>query len=304
MPPRLFPHKEMVAGADGKGYPAVYYTEKAGAEETRVALIERLGDRVRIERDTKGAKKEQITVPAAAVRVPGVWRWENYSKAVTYKANELGYIPFLQYGKNTLYIAILSVLGVVLSNSLVAYGFARVRWPGRDVAFALTIATMMIPFPVLMVPVYVLFKTLGWVGSPKPLWVPAFFGGAFNIFLLRQFFMSLPFELSDAARIDGCNELRIFREIILPLARPALVVVALFHFMYVWNDFLGPLIYLTDQKTYTLAYGLQAYQSQHGGTQWPLLMAAATIVVAPVIVLFFLAQKTFIQGITVTGMKN
>jgi multiple sugar transport system permease protein len=304
MPPHPFPHKEMVTGADGKRYPAVYFTEKPGAEEVVAALIERLGDRVRIERDGKGAKKEQLIVPAAQIRVPPVWRWENYAKAVTYGAKDLGYIPFLQYGKNTLYIAILSVLGVVLSNSLVAYGFARVRWPGRDVAFALTIATMMIPFPVLMVPVYVLFKTLGWVGSPKPLWVPAFFGGAFNIFLLRQFFMSLPFELSDAARIDGCSELRIFREIILPLARPALVVVALFHFMYVWNDFLGPLIYLTDQKTYTLAYGLQAYQSQHGGTQWPLLMAAATIVVAPVIVLFFLAQKTFIQGITVTGMKN
>src|SRR4030095_5042117 len=144
------------------------------------------------------------------------------------KADQLGYIPFLRYGKNTLYIAILSVLGVVLSNSLVAYGFARIRWPRRDIAFGLTIATMMIPFPVLMVPVYVIFKSLGWVGSPKPLWVPAFFGSAFNIFLLRQFFMSLPFELSDAARIDGCSEFRIFREIILPLAKPALAVVALF----------------------------------------------------------------------------
>jgi multiple sugar transport system permease protein len=192
----------------------------------------------------------------------------------------------------------------VLSNALIAYGFARVDWPGRNILFGLTIATMMIPFPVLMVPVYVIFKTLGWVGSPKPLWVPAFFGSAFNIFLLRQFFMTLPFELSDAARIDGSSEFGIFRDVILPLAKPALAVVALFTFMHVWNDFLGPLIYLTDQKTYTLAYGLQAYQSQHGGTQWPLLMAASTIVVLPVIVLFFFAQKTFIQGITVTGLKG
>jgi multiple sugar transport system permease protein len=233
-----------------------------------------------------------------------VWRWENYGKAITYKARVLGYIPFERYARNTLYIAVLSVIGTVLSNALVAYGFARINWPGRDIAFAVTIATMMIPFPVLMVPTYVIFKTLGWVGTPKPLWVPAFFGSAFNIFLLRQFFLSLPTELSDAARIDGCSEFRIFKDVLLPLAKPALAVVALFNFMHVWNDFLGPLIYLTDQKSYTLAYGLQAYQSQHGGTQWPLLMAAATIVVAPVIVLFFLAQKTFIQGITVTGMKN
>ncbi len=243
-------------------------------------------------------------MPAERVRVPPVWRWENYWKAITYKADVLGYIPFLRYARNTLYIAILSVLGTVISNALIAYGFARIPWRGRDLAFKLTIATMMIPFPVLMVPVYVIFKTFGWVGSPKPLWVPAFFGSAFNIFLLRQFFMSLPFDLSDAAKIDGCSEFRIFREIILPLAKPALAVVALFNFMFVWNDFLGPLIYLTDQRTYTLAYGLQAYQSQHGGTQWPLLMAASTIVVMPVILLFFLTQRTFIQGITVTGMKN
>jgi len=304
MPPRLVPYKETVKGADGAEYPGVFYKETPDAEEKLAALLGNEGASRRIEIDVAGAKKEQRTVPAATIRVPPVWRWENYQKAVTYKSEQLGYIPFIRYGKNTLYIAILSVLGTVLSNSLIAYGFARINWPGRNIAFALTIATMMIPFPVLMVPVYVVFKTLGWVGSPKPLWVPAFFGSAFNIFLLRQFFMSLPFELSDAAKIDGCSEFRIFRDILLPLAKPALSVVALFNFMYVWNDFLGPLIYLTDQKTYTLAYGLQAYQSQQGGTQWPLLMAASTLVVLPVILIFFLAQKSFIQGITVTGMKN
>jgi multiple sugar transport system permease protein len=305
MPPRMLPYPEKVKAEDDQLYPAVFYREKPGdKEEKTVALLGRDADRVFIERDAVGAKKERVWVPAGTVRTPSTWRWENYSKAVTYKAEELGYIPFVRYAKNTLYIAILAVLGTVLSNALIAYGFARIPWPGRNIAFALTIATMMIPFPVLMVPVYVIFKTLGWVGSPKPLWVPAFFGSAFNIFLLRQFFMSIPFELSDAARIDGCTEFRIFRDIILPLSRPALAVVALFTFMHVWNDFLGPLIYLTDQRMYTLAYGLQAYQSQHGGTQWPLLMAASTIVVLPVIVIFFLAQKTFIQGITVTGLKN
>lgn len=310
MPPKLLPYPEKVKGQDGKLYPALFYRADATQpgqpkpEEKLVALIAREGDRVRIEMDVSGGKKKQFLVKAGATRTPPVWRWENYTKAITYKADVLGYIPFVQYGKNTLYIAILAVFGTVLSNALIAYGFARVDWPGRNILFGLTIATMMIPFPVLMVPVYVIFKTLGWVGSPKPLWVPAFFGSAFNIFLLRQFFMTLPFELSDAARIDGSSEFGIFRDVILPLAKPALAVVALFTFMHVWNDFLGPLIYLTDQKTYTLAYGLQAYQSQHGGTQWPLLMAASTIVVLPVIVLFFFAQKTFIQGITVTGLKG
>lgn len=313
LPPKLLPYAELKRGSDGVKYPAVFYlpppTEEERAEGIRpeeklVALLRREGERAHIEMDAIGAQTVKLWVPTAAVRVPPVFRWENYRKAVTYKAEELGYIPFLRYGKNTLYIALLSVLGTVLSNALIAYGFARIAWPGRNVAFALTLATMMIPFPALMVPVYVLFKTFGWVGSPKPLWVPAFFGSAFNIFLLRQFFLSIPFELSDSAKIDGCSEFGIFRDIVLPLSKPALAVVALFNFMHVWNDFLGPLIYLTDQKTYTLAYGLQAYQSQHGGTQWPLLMAASTLVVAPVIVLFFLAQKTFIQGITVTGMKN
>lgn len=302
--PSLVPYPEKMVGQDGATYPAAYYMEPGAREEKLVALVSQGGSETVIDVDIPGGKKDRLTVASDLVRIPPVWRWENYWKAITYKADILGYIPFLRYGRNTLYIGILSVIGVVLSNSLVAYGFSRIQWVGRDIFFTLTLATMMIPFPVLMVPVYVIFKTLGWVGTPKPLWVPAFFGGAFNIFLLRQFFMSLPFELSDAARIDGCSEMRIFREIILPLSRPALAVVALFHFMHVWNDFLGPLIYLTDQKTYTLAYGLQAYQSQHGGTQWPLLMAASTLVVAPVILLFFLTQKTFIQGITVTGMKN
>jgi multiple sugar transport system permease protein len=309
LPPRMFPYRELIKGSDGQQHRAVWWRpaktpEDDDPEEKLVALIRQDGPETVVEEDVAGSTKVEHRVPSSSVRDPGVWRWENYFRAITYKMEILKYVPFVRYARNTLYIAILSVIGVVLSNSLVAYGFARIKWPGRDVAFALTLATMMIPTSVLMVPQYVLFKSFGWVGSPKPLWVPAFFGGAFNIFLLRQFFLSLPHELSEAARIDGCSEFSTFKDVILPLAKPALAVVALFHFMFVWNDFQGPLIYLTDQRTYTLAYGLQAYQSQHGGTQWPMLMAAATIVVLPVIVLFFLAQKTFIQGITVTGMKN
>ncbi|MFQ6132434.1 MAG: carbohydrate ABC transporter permease [Armatimonadota bacterium] len=243
------------------------------------------------------------------MRMPPVWipstiEWINYKDAVFHQSGELGFIPFLRYGLNTLYLAILGVTGTVLSNALVAYGFARLKWPGRDYLFAATLATMMIPFPILMVSLFAIFRELHWIGSFKPLWVPAFFGGAFNIFLLRQFFLTIPAELSDAARIDGASELRIFWNVILPLAKPALAVVALFHFLYVWNDFLGPLIYLTDQKMFTLSLGLQFYQSQHGGTEWNLMMAAATIVVAPVIILFFLTQRTFIQGIQLTGLKG
>ena len=236
--------------------------------------------------------------------IPSRIQWHNYWDAITYQSDKLGYIPFLRYFLNTLYLAALGVTGTVISNAVVAYGFARIRWPGREAFFAATLATMMIPFPIIMVPLFAVFKELHWIGSYKPLWVPAWFGSAFNIFLLRQFFLTIPRELSDAARIDGASEFDIFRHVILPLSKPALAVVALFHFLYVWNDFLGPLIYLTDQKMFTLSLGLQFYQSQHGGTQWNMLMAAATIVVMPLIVLFFFTQRTFIQGIALTGMKG
>jgi multiple sugar transport system permease protein len=235
---------------------------------------------------------------------PKDFLWSNYSDAVMYRSEELGYIPMLRQARNTLYLAVLSVTGVVISNALVAYGFARIRWRGREVLFAITLATMMVPFPVTMVAVFSIFKELGWIGSFRPLWIPAWLGSAFNIFLLRQFFMSIPQDLSDAAAIDGCGELQTFWHVILPLAKPALAVVGLFHFMYVWNDFLGPLIYLTDESMFTLSLGLQAYQSQHGGTEWSMLMAASMIVITPLIVLFFLTQRTFIQGVRLTGIKG
>jgi multiple sugar transport system permease protein len=243
------------------------------------------------------------------MRIPPTWvpshpQWGNFGKALAYGSDTLGYVPFVLYARNTLLLCLLGVTGTVVSNSLVAYAFARLRWPGRDIAFAVTLATMMIPFPVLMVPLYGLFKSLGWLGTFRPLWAPAWFGSAFNIFLLRQFFRTIPNELSEAARIDGCSEWGIFRQVVLPLAKSALAVVALFHFMFTWRDFLGPLVYLMDQKTFTLSLGLQFYQSQHGGTEWNLLMAASTIVVAPIIVLFFFTQKQFIQGIAVTGIKG
>ena len=238
--------------------------------------------------------------------------WWNYEGAIRYtgyyEASLFGYsvkIPmFLIYLRNTLIVAILGVIGTTLSSALAAYGFARVSWKGRDAIFLIALSTMMVPFAVTMVPLYGVFRDLGWIGTLKPLWVPAFFGSAFNIFLLRQFFRTIPQDISEAARIDGCSEFAIFWRIILPLSRPALAVVALFHFMWAWNDFMGPLIFLTKQDTFTLSLGLQFYQSQHGGSEWHYLMAASTLMILPIVLLFFFTQRTFIQGISTTGMKN
>jgi multiple sugar transport system permease protein len=213
-------------------------------------------------------------------------------------------VTFPIYLRNTLIVASLSVVGMVLSSAIVAYGFARINWRGRSAMFTLMLATMMIPFPVIMGPLYLIFKELGWIGSLKPLWVPAWFGGAFNIFMLRQFYMGIPRELDEAARIDGCSHWGIFWRIIVPLSKPALAVVALFHFTYVWNDFLAPLIFLTHRDQFTLALGLQLYQSKAGNTPWHLLMAASTMVVAPVVILFLLAQRSFVEGLTAGGVKE
>jgi len=221
------------------------------------------------------------------------------------------------YTRNTLIIAILTVAGTTLSSAIVAYGFARIDFPGRGPLFAIMLATIMIPFPVTMVSVFRVFRwmdlhTAMWLGPDnflqmlgtfKPLWLPAWFASAFNVFLLRQFFMTLPKELSEAARIDGCSEFAIFWRVVLPLAKPALAVVALFSFMGVWNDFLGPLVYIQRPEQYTLALGLAAFQTRIGGTPWELLMAASTLVCLPTLILFFLTQRTFIEGIATTGGK-
>lgn len=196
------------------------------------------------------------------------------------------------------------MIGTVISSALAAYGFSRIEWQGRERVFGVLLATMMIPFPVVMVPLYALFRSLGWVGTLQPLWVGSFFATAFNVFLLRQFFRTIPKELSEAARIDGCGEFRIFWQITLPLCRPALVVVALVTFLGTWNDFLGPLIYLTDQRDFTLALALQSMQQKSGLTDWHYLMAASTLVILPIVALFLAAQRSFVEGIAVTGSKN
>lgn len=264
--------------------------------------------------------RRREVVPAEALESTIKFRWENFPAALEsmggrtveeiegsakrVRVGEDANVSFVRFIWNTIVVCTLGVVGTVFSNALIAYGFARLKWKGRDAFFALTLATMMVPFPVLMVPLFGVFKALGLIGTLAPLWLPACFGSAFNIFLMRQFFRSIPEELSEAARLDGCSEWRIFWRIILPLSKPVLAVSALFHFLYAWNDFLGPLLYLTRKHTFTLALALQSYQTQQGGVQWNLLMAASAVTVIPIIVLFFFAQRTFIQGIATTGSKS
>ena len=238
---------------------------------------------------------ETMTLPVRWI--PRVVQWHNYPDAIR------AMVYFWRYAANSLFLCLMTVLGTLTSSTLAAYGFSRIEWRGREKVFLALLATMMIPYPIIMVPIYSLFKSLGWIGTLKPLWTPSFLAGAFNVFLLRQFFLALPKEMAEAARIDGCNEFQILTRIVLPLSKPVLLVVAIFQFMATWNDFLGPLIFLTEQKDFTLALGLQSFQSQNGGTAWHQLMAASTLVALPVIVIFFLAQRAFIEGIATTGGK-
>ena len=217
---------------------------------------------------------------------------------------------FNLYAFNTVFRYALPVtVGVTISSALVAYGFSRVRWKGRNMLFFVCLATMMVPFQVTMVPLFIIFKNLGWVNTFLPLVVPAFFGSPYFIFMLRQFFMGIPTELSDAARIDGANEFVTMWRIILPLTKPALMVVALFTFMNTWNEYLGPLIYLRREEQYVLALGLESLRRTiasiaNVALAYPYLMAVSTIVTVPILIAFFLTQRTFIEGISLTGLKG
>lgn len=213
--------------------------------------------------------------------------------------------PFSRFILNTVLVTGLATLGTVLSSALVAYGFARFRAWDSNLLFAILLSTMMLPSQITTIPTYILFSRLGWLDSFKPLIVPSWFGGgAYNIFLLRQFFKTIPKDLDDAARIDGCGSFGILLRIMLPLAKPALATVSVFSIVYHWNDFFNPLIYLDSETKYTLAIGLQYFQSSHGESQLHLMMAVALIAVLPILVFFFLGQKYFVQGITVTGIKG
>jgi multiple sugar transport system permease protein len=205
--------------------------------------------------------------------------------------------------RNTLIYAVPAVIGTVVSCSLVAYGFALIQWRGRNAIFLIVLATMMLPSQVTLVPLYVIYAKLGWINTYLPLVVPTFLGSPFFIFLLRQFFLGMPKELIDAARLDGASELRILITIVAPLSAPALITVGLLTFIDKWNDFYGPLIFLQKPELHPLSLAVQVFQTQHG-TDWPLVMAASVLVAAPLVVLYFVAQRKFIEGITLTGLKG
>ena len=237
-----------------------------------------------------------------AQRYPPLWlpwppQWSNYAELVQR-------FPFALYLRNSAFIVTLVILGVLLSSSLAAYGFARLRMPGRDTIFLILLSTLMLPGAVLIIPQFVLFQSLHWVNTYKPLIVPSFFGNPFSIFLLRQFLLSIPVDLEDAARIDGAGYLRTYAQIILPLARPALLAVAIYTFLGTWNDFVGPLLYIKSPDLFTVSIGLAGFRSIMR-SRWDLLIAASTAMTVPVIALFFAAQRYFFEsgGITLTGLK-
>ncbi len=231
------------------------------------------------------------------VWIPSPILLSNYPKS-------MAFVPlFPIYIRNTVFIAAMSVVGVLFSCPLAAYSMARIPWRFREPLFILTIATMMLPAQVTLIPLFIIFKNMGLVGTFYPLILPSFFGNAFFIFLLRQFFMTIPKELSEAARIDGASEFGIYVRIMLPLIKPALATISLFEFINQWKNFLGPLIYLSKAEMYTVSVGLQQYKYEYD-TQWAFLMAASVIVTFPIIVLFFFTQRTFIQGVTLTGIKG
>lgn len=239
-------------------------------------------------------------------QIPAIWiplppRWENYTEGLTY-------VSFGTYFLNTIQYCLLTTVGVVLSCSIVAYGFSKLQWKGRDTLFFVLLATMMIPFQVQMIPLYLIFKNLGWLDTYLPLVVPSFFGSAYYIFMLRQFFLTIPNELSDAARIDGAGDGQTLWHVILPLAKPAIAVVGLFQFMDAWNDYLGPSIYLRDSSRFPIALGLEQMRAHSMSVNipllWPHLMAASAVTILPIVLLYFFTQRTFVEGITVTGIKG
>ncbi|MBN9502567.1 MAG: hypothetical protein BGO01_17800 [Armatimonadetes bacterium 55-13] len=282
---------------------APIYTAKLDGTDVTGFAIEALED---------GGVKLQLTAPAnlkgkevqfgpediEPVRHIGL-RTENYTEALSYLPPETN--NGLVYVKNTLILVVLSVVGTILSSSIVAYAFSRMKFPGRDLLFAILLSTMMLPGAVTLLPQFLIFRRLGWIDTLYPIWVPAFFASAFNVFLLRQFFKGIPMELEDAAKIDGCSYFRAFWSIMLPQIKPALAVIAIWTFMAAWNNFMQPLIYINSPENMPLSYALQLFQGDRSGEPG-LLMAFATLTILPVLGVFFFAQKYFIEGVTLSGL--
>ncbi len=310
-PPDIIPMKQSSVKIAGKNH-QVYLLKEHGSEIKVIKIAELESDKwqvapIHAAKNSKSraymSQDNSIIVARADIKpdLHPILLWKNYSDALAFLPAE--YSRGLRPLWNTIYVTLLTIIGTVLSSSMVAFAFARLKWPGRDVLFVVLIATMMIPPAVTMLPVFLIFRSMNWIDTLRPLWVPALFGSAFNVFLLRQFFMTIPNELEDAAKIDGCSYFMIYWKIMLPLIKPALAAITIFAFMGSWNNFMGPLIYISSPENMTLAYALQLFQGTHGGEP-AMMMAAATLVMLPVLGVFFFTQRYMIQGVTLTGIKG
>jgi multiple sugar transport system permease protein len=306
-PPRWLPYDNVYVDVNGEQLPLYnVQTENGVRQLAALKIVEGVGTFVDPAHPAEKMEYEiqQGTTKIAEPIMHISFKWQNFPDAMQRGSRPGIGASFWVYFRNSLVIAFFSIVGTLLSNTPVAYAFARLNFPGRDILFIIILATMMLPFQVTMIPIYLFFNDfLGWGNSFLPLIIPTFFANAYDVFLLRQFFRTIPEEMCDAARVDGASEWQIFTRIVLPLSVPVLATVTVFTFLWAWNDFTGPLLFLTSPKNFTMALGLQDFQSQRTMV-WNQLMAAATVFTVPIVIAFFFAQKTFIQGIKLTGSKE
>jgi multiple sugar transport system permease protein len=306
-PPRWLPYDNVRVEINGEQFPLYNVQTENGLKQlAAIKIVEGVGTFVDPANPVQQMEYE-IQQGATKIADPVMhvsFNWQNFPDAMERGSRPGIGASFWVYFRNSLIIAFFSIVGTLLSNTPVAYAFARLKFPGRDILFVIILATMMLPFQVTMIPIYLFFNDfLGWGNTFLPLIIPTFFANAYDVFLLRQFFRTIPEEMCDAARVDGASEWQIFTRIILPLSTPVLATVTVFTFLWAWNDFTGPLLFLTSPKNFTMALGLQDFQSQRTMV-WNQLMAAATVFTVPIVIAFFFAQKTFIQGIKLTGSKE
>jgi multiple sugar transport system permease protein len=306
-PPRWLPYDNLRVEVNGEQLPLYNVKTESGIQElAAVKILEGVGTFVDPANPGQTVQYEMqqgetvIAEPIMHIH----FNWKNFPDAMKRGSRPGIGASFWVYFKNSLVLAFFSIAGTLLSNTPVAYAFARIKFPGRDILFIIILATMMLPFQVTMIPIYLFFNDfLGWGNSFLPLIIPTFFANAYDVFLLRQFFRTIPEEMCDAARVDGASEWQVFTRLIIPLSVPVLATVTVFTFLWAWNDFTGPLLFLTSPSKFTMSLGLQDFQSQRSMI-WYQLMAASVVFTVPIVVAFFFAQKTFIQGIKLTGSKE
>ena len=306
-PPRWLPYDNVKVDVNGEQLPLYDVQTEDGVKQlAALKILEGVGTFVDPTNPSQQMEYEiqQGTTKIAEPVMHIYFNWRNFPDAMERGSRPGIGASFWVYFRNSLIIAFFAIVGTLFSNTPVAYAFARLKFPGRDILFIIILATMMLPYQVTMIPLYLFFNDfLGWGNTFLPLIIPTFFANAYDVFLLRQFFRTIPEEMCDAARVDGASEWQIFTRIILPLSIPVLATVTVFTFLWAWNDFTGPLLFLTSPKNFTMALGLQDFQSQRTMV-WNQLMAASVVFTVPIVIAFFFAQKTFIQGIKLTGSKE